>query len=290
MNILDAIVLGVVQGATEFLPVSSSGHLSVFQHFMGIGGEGSLTMSIFLHIGTLASVIFVYYKTFWELILEFCKTTRDIFTRKFSFKDMGETRRMLFMLIVSCLPLLVLLIPVGADTKLMDVLGGLAEDDDVIVEGFCFLITAFLLLFGTYKANKNKNERTYVETKDAVAVGFAQALAAGLPGVSRSGSTISTGMICGVSKNYMVRYSFVLGTPAIIAANLVELKHVAGTGVDLNAMPIILGVITSAVVGFGAIKALEWLVKTDKFKFFGYYCIVLGISVIAAGLVETFIF
>jgi len=288
MNILNAIVLGIVQGATEFLPVSSSGHLSVFQHFMGIGGEGSLTMSVFLHIGTLASVIFVYYKTFWELILELGRTIKDIFARKFSFKDMGETRRMLFMLIVSCLPLLILVIPVGADTRIMDVLGRFSEDDDIIVEGFCFLFTAFLLLFGTYVANKNKNSRPFVETKDAVAVGFAQALAAGFPGISRSGSTISTGMLCGVSKNYMVRYSFVLGTPAILAANLVELKDVAETGVNLNFMPIILGIITSAVVGFGAIKALEWLVKTDKFKFFGYYCLVLGVSVIVAGLVEIF--
>ncbi len=288
MDILNAIILGIVQGATEFLPVSSSGHLSVFQHFMGIGGEGSLTMSVFLHIGTLISVILVYYKTFWELILELGKTIKDIFTGKFSFKNMDSSRRMLIMLIISCLPLLILIIPLGPDLRIMDILARFSEDDDIIVEGFCFLITAFLLLFGTRIANNNKNAREDVETKDAAAVGFAQLMAAGFPGISRSGSTISTGMICGVSKEYMVRYSFVLGTPAILAANLVEFKGVAKSGIDVNTLPIIIGIITSAIVGFSAIKALEWLVKTDKFKFFGYYCLVIGISVIAAGLVETF--
>lgn len=289
MNILNAIVLGIVQGLTEFLPVSSSGHLSIFQHFMGIDGEGSLTLSVFLHIGTLVSVILVYYKTFWELILELGRTIKDVVTGKFSFKNMGESRRMLIMLIVSCLPLLILVIPVGADIRVMDVLARFSEDDDIILEGFCFLFTAFLLLYGTKVANKNKNPRTFVKTKDATAVGFAQLMAAGLPGVSRSGSTISTGMLCGVSKEYMVRYSFVLGTPAILAANLVEFKGVAKSGFDMDVLPVIIGVITSAVVGFAAIKALEWLVKTDKFKLFGYYCLVIGISVIIAGLVETFV-
>lgn len=289
MEILKAIILGIVQGATEFLPISSSGHLSVFQHFMGMGGEGSLTLTVFLHIGTLVAVFIVYYKTFWELILEFGEIIKDIFTRKFSFKNMGETRSMLFMLIVSCLPLLILMIPVGADTRIMDVVGRLSEDSDIFVEGFCFLATAFLLLYGTHRARKNNNPRPIVQTKDAVAVGFAQVFAAALPGVSRSGSTISTGMMCGVSKNYMVRYSFVLGTPAILAANLVEIKDVLEGSTVLNIAPIIFGVITSAIVGVAAIKLLEWLVKTDKFRFFGYYCIVIGIAVIIAGAVEKFI-
>ena len=115
---------------------------------------------------------------------------------------------------------------------------------------------------------------------------MAQAFAAGFPGISRSGSTISTGMICGVSKEYMVRYSFILGIPAILAANVMEIKDAVALGEQIDILPVIIGVVTAAVVGFAAIKALEWLVKIDKFKIFGYYCLVLGVVVIIAGIVE----
>lgn len=289
MSIFKAIILGIVQGATEFLPISSSGHLSVFQHFMGISGEGSLTLSVFLHIGTLLAVILVYYKTLWELILEIFRIFRDLFTGKFSFKNMGETRRMFFMLILSCIPLLILMVPLGNDMKVMDYIKRFAEDEDIILEGFCFLFTASLLLFGTYKAKKIKDTRTFVKSKDAFAIGFAQVLAAAFPGVSRSGSTISTGMICGVSKDYMVRYSFVLGTPAILAASLVEVKDTIQTGMNFEILPVIIGVIVSAVVGVLAIKLIEYLVKTDKFRLFGYYCVVIGFAVIIAGVIEKFV-
>lgn len=289
MSVIKAIILGIVQGATEFLPVSSSGHLSVFQHFMGISGEGSLTLSVFLHIGTLLAVILVYYKTFWELILEVISIIKDIFTGKFTFKNIEGTRRMFFMLILSCIPLLLIIVPVGNDMRVMDYVKKFAEDQDIILEGFCFLFTAFLLLFGTYKAKKIKNARGFVNTRDAFAIGFAQVLAAAFPGVSRSGSTISTGMLSGVSKDYMVRYSFVLGTPAILAASLVEIKDTVETGLNFDMLPIIIGVIVSAVVGILSIKLIEYLVKTDKFKLFGYYCVVIGVAVIIAGVIEKFI-
>ena len=264
MEILKAILLGFLQGVTEFLPISSSGHLSVFQHFFGnVGGTSSLLFTVLLHMGTLIAVFVVYYKTIWGLIVEFFSTIKDIFTGKFKWSEMNENRRMLFMFVISCVPLLFLLIPVGGDRRIMDVLGGLADDNDILVEGVCFLFTAALLL-----------------------VGVAQAFAAGFPGISRSGSTISTGMICGVSKEYMVRYSFILGIPAILAANVMEIKDAVALGEQIDILPVIIGVVTAAVVGFAAIKALEWLVKIDKFKIFGYYCLVLGVVVIIAGIVE----
>ena len=115
MEYLKAIILGIVQGATEFLPVSSSGHLSVFQHFMGISGNGSLTLTVFLHIGTLVAVIAVYYKTFWKLIKEIGKTIGEFFTRKLDTKHVSDDRHMLYMMFISCIPLLFLFIPVGED-------------------------------------------------------------------------------------------------------------------------------------------------------------------------------
>ena len=286
MEILKAILLGFIQGVTEFLPISSSGHLSVFQHFFGtVGSDSSLLFTVLLHMGTLLAVFFVYYKTIWGLIVEAFRLIKDIFTGKFKWKEMNENRRMLFMFVISCLPLLLFLIPVGNDMKLMDVLGSLADDDDIFVEGVCFLLTATLLLVGSWRA-KNVEARPQIGTKSAFAVGFAQAVAAGFPGISRSGSTISTGMLCGVSKEYMVRYSFILGIPAILAANVMEIKDAVELGGQIDILPVIIGVATAAIVGFAAIKALEWLVKIDKFKVFGYYCLVLGVLVIGAGVAE----
>ena len=289
LSIIKAIFLGLVQGITEFLPISSSGHLSVLQHFLGVGGEGSLLFTVLLHMGTLVAVVLVYWKTLLALLGEAVFTVKDIVTRQFKWREMRPTRRMLFMLILSCVPLLLLLLPVENGLRLMSLLGGLAEDEDIFVEGVCFLFTGGLLLFGVWRAKQQAHPRKQIDEKSALAVGFAQFLAAGFPGISRSGSTVSTGMICGVSKEYMVRYSFILGVPAVLAANVMELKDALADDVKLELLPLLLGIVTAVVVGFFAIKALEWLVKTDKFKYFGYYCLGIGTVVIVAGIVEKLI-
>ena len=279
MSIIKAIILGIVQGVTEFLPISSSGHLSLFQHFLNIDGEGSLLFSVLLHLGTLIAVFIVFHKTIFELVVDAFGLVKDIFTGKFKFKQLQGKKKMLVMFVFSCIPLLLLLIPVGNDLKLMDVLGGLSEDDSILVEGFCFLFTGFLLLTSTY-ISKKKTLNREVNTLDAFAVGLAQVFAAGFPGISRSGSTISTGMICGVSKEYMVEYSFILGIPAIIVANAVELKDAVETGAQLELLPTVIGVIVAAVVGVACIKLLQWILKKDMWKYFGFYCLVIGIFTI----------
>lgn len=279
MSIIKAIILGIVQGVTEFLPISSSGHLSLFQHFLNVDGEGSLLFSVLLHLGTLIAVFIVFHKTIFELVVDAFGLVKDIFTGKFKFKQLQGKKKMLVMFVFSCIPLLLLLIPVGNDLKLMDVLGGLSEDDSILVEGFCFLFTGFLLLTSTY-ISKKKTLNREVNTLDAFAVGLAQVFAAGFPGISRSGSTISTGMICGVSKEYMVEYSFILGIPAIIVANAVELKDAVETGAQLELLPTIVGVIVAAVVGVACIKLLQWILKKDMWKYFGFYCLIIGIFTI----------
>lgn len=285
MTVLKAIILGIVQGITEFLPISSSGHLSLAQHFLHISGEGSLFFTVMLHLGTLLAVFLVYYKTIWKLLVAFFSMLRDIFTGKFKWKNMDDTQHMLVMFVISCVPLLLLLLPVGGGRSLMDAVGALAEDQDIMVEGFCFLLTAFLLLFGTWRYRHHK-VHSRVEGRDSVAIGLAQMLAASLPGVSRSGSTISTGMMCGVNRDYMVQYSFILGIPAILAANLMELKDAVAAQEPIEWGYVILGVVVAAAVGVAAIKVLEWLVKKDKFKFFGYYCLVLGAAVVIFSALE----
>ena len=279
MSIIKAIILGIVQGITEFLPISSSGHLSLFQHFLNVDGEGSLLFSVLLHLGTLIAVFIVFHKTIFELITDAFALVKDIFTGKFKYKQLQGKKKMLVMFVFSCIPLLLLLIPVGNDMKLMDVLSGLSEDDSILVEGFCFLFTGLLLLSSTY-VSKKKTLNREVNTLDAFAVGFAQVFAAGFPGISRSGSTISTGMICGVSKEYMVEYSFILGIPAIIVANAVELKDAIETGAQLELLPTIIGVLVAAVVGVACIKLLQWILKKDMWKYFGFYCLVIGVFTI----------
>ena len=279
MSIIKAIILGIVQGITEFLPISSSGHLSLFQHFLNVDGEGSLLFSVLLHLGTLIAVFVVFHKTIFELIVDAFGLIKDIFTGKFKFKQLDGRKKMLVMFVFSCLPLLLLLIPVGNDMKLMDVLGGLSEDDSILVEGLCFLFTGFLLLTSTY-VSKKKTLNREVNTLDSFAIGLAQVFAAGFPGISRSGSTISTGMICGVSKEYMVEYSFILGIPAIVVANAVELKDAVEVGAQLELLPTIIGVIVAAIVGVACIKLLQWILKKDMWKYFGFYCLIIGVFTI----------
>lgn len=287
MEYLKAIILGIVQGATEFLPVSSSGHLSVFQHFMGLSGDGSLQLTVFLHIGTLVAVIAVYYKTFWKLLKEIGKTIRDVFTRKLDTKHISDDRHMLYMMVLSCVPLLFLFIPVGGGRNLKDLVEGLANDSDILVEGFCFLVTAILLFTGSYASRTKKHIRPVVEGKDAWWIGVAQFFAAAFPGISRSGSTIATGMLRGVDKDYMVEYSFVLGTPAVLAAAVLEIKEaLEGSAMAIGLGPVLVGIVVAAVTGVAAIKLLEWLVNKDKFQFFGYYCLILSAVVITVATLE----
>ena len=279
MSIIKAIILGAVQGITEFLPISSSGHLSLFQHFLGVGGEGSLLFSVLLHLGTLIAVFIVFHKTIFELVVEFFGLIKDIFTGNFKFKELNGKKKMLVMFVFSCVPLLLLLLPIGNDMKLMDWLSGFSEDDSILLEGFCFLFTGCLLLTSTY-ISKKKTLTREVNTVDSFAVGLAQVFAAAFPGISRSGSTISTGMICGVSKEYMVEYSFILGIPAILVANVVELKDAVDAGAQLELLPTIIGVIVAAVVGVACIKLLQWILKKDMWKYFGFYCLVIGVVTI----------
>ncbi len=289
MEYIKAIILGIVQGLTEFLPISSSGHLSLFQHFMGMSGEGSLMLTVFLHIGTLIAVVAVYYKTFWKLLKEIGFFLRDLFTGKLFRKDqeITDSRHLLYMMFISCLPLLLLFVPLGGDMNVKDYVERFSEDNDILLEGFCFLVTSILLFTGVYVSRTANNIRSRVEMKDAWIIGFAQVLAAAFPGVSRSGSTISAGMLRRVDKDVMVEYSFVLGTPAVLAASLVEMKDAVEGGLaGISAGPLLVGVITAAVFGILAIQLLKWMVNKDKFTFFAYYCLILATLTIAAGCYE----
>lgn len=289
MEILKALLLGIVQGITEFLPVSSSGHLSLFRHLFNIETDTAGLFSAMLHIGTLVAVLLMFYKPIYELFEEFIMCVKDIFKGKFTldFKKMSATRRMLFMFVISCIPLLLLLIPTGKDTNLMDSVSVFSADDSILAEGICFMLTGFLLILGTV-LNANYKKKKNITPFSALVIGVAQFFAACFPGISRSGSTISAGLCCGVSKKNMIRYSFILCIPAVFASGLVEFKDAMETEVVIPVLPLIVGVVTSAVVGVFAIKLLQILMKKDLFKYFGYYCLALGFITTIISAIEKF--
>ncbi len=289
-EILQALLLGIIQGVTEFLPISSSGHMSLFRHFTGMNPEGAGLFSAMLHIGTLVAIFIVLYKPIYELFVEFFACLKDVFSRKFSFnlKDMSATRRMLMMFIVSCIPLLLLLIPVGNGKNLMDVVGVFGSDNSIKAEGICFMFTGFLLLLGTYVSESTQRFKK-ISPFSAVLIGIAQFFAACFPGISRSGSTVSAALCCRMSKKNAVRYSFILSIPAVLASGLVEFKDAMEGTEIIPVSSLLVGVIASAVVGVFAIKLLQILIKKNWFKYFGYYCLALGFIVTIIGVVEVFI-
>lgn len=277
MTVLDAIWQAIIQGLTEFLPVSSSGHLSLFQHFTGNSGEGALMFSALLHLGTLAAVVFVFWRQIVALVREFFLMIKDIFTGNFSVKKASPERRVVFMYIIST----AVLIPFYIFKGFFE---GFAEDSSIFAEGICFLYTA-ALLFMADMSDKGTKRTVDLKYRDAVRIGFFQAIAL-LPGVSRSGSTISAGIFSGLRREDAVSYSFILGIPAILGGGVVELVGGIKEGSGAKALPCIVGVIIAAIVGFLAIKLVQWLIKTDKFKIFYIYTAALGAVVIIISIIE----
>lgn len=288
MDILKAFLMGLIQGVTEFLPVSSSGHLSVFSHFFNIDTEISSLYSSMLHIGSAVAIIIFFYKTIYELFIEFTLCIKDITKKRFSFdkEKTSKTRRMLFMLIISCVPLLVLLLPAGNGMILMEKLTVFSTDDSILAEGICFIVTGGVLILGALADKFHKRKRN-IGIIPAVLIGFAQMIAACFPGISRSGMTISTGLICGASRRNAVMYSFILSVPTILAAGLIEFIDAMRSPTYIPVFPMIVGVLTSAIVGIFSISLLKFLIRKNKFKYLGIYCVSLGVIVTVVGIIEA---
>ncbi len=283
MTILEAVIQGLIQGVTEFLPVSSSGHLGLFQHFFGVSGNSAVTVTIALHIGTLAAVFIAFWKKIRTLITEFFGMLRDIFTGKFKWNEMNPERRMICMIIISILPLFIFYI-------FRQFFTSVSSDTDIVVEGVCFLYTSAILFTGDRLSKRNLEKgigKTAGETTvpDALFIGFMQGIAL-FPGVSRSGSTISAGLISGMKREDAVEYSFILGIPVILAGALSELLDSGGSEVSAEIVPLFIGMAVAAVSGYFAIALIKWLMKSDRFGIFAVYTLILGILVTACGIYE----
>ena len=300
MGIFDAVIQGIVQGLTEFLPVSSSGHLLLSQHILGVQ-ENNLFFDVMLHLGTLLAVLAFYYKLVFRLIGAFFGLIKDVFTGKFTFKNLKDEKRMVIMLIVGLLPLFLLFLPVpGMGMNIKDFAESLSNNGSIIIVGISLLVTSLLLYVGTSRAEKNKgryihlkgNEggkgRKFFNFMDAILVGLTQCAAAVFPGLSRSGSTLSVGLMRGINRQTALDYSFVLGIPSIIAAAALELKEAyeSPVGLSVEILPVAVGIIVSAVVGFMAIKLFKWLLATDKMSIFIVYTLVVGALTLAVGIFE----
>jgi len=277
MTIPQALIQGVIQGLTEFLPVSSSGHLSLFQYFTGLSGESGAFFSIALHFGTLLAVFAAFHRTILELIVEFFYLLADIVTFKFKFRNMNPKRRMILMLMVSLLPL-------AAVVFLKDFYESFSTDNGIVVEGVCLMITGILLYLADHTV-KGRKTAAGMRASDALAIGVAQAVAP-LPGISRSGSTISVGLMMGLEREFAVSFSFIMGIPAVLGAILLEVPTIVHEGFSLPIPILLVGIITSAVFGFLAIKMVNWLVKGDKFIYFSYYTLVVGALAAGIGIYE----
>ena len=302
MSIFDAVIQGIVQGLTEFLPVSSSGHLLISQHILGVR-ENNLFFNVMLHIGTLIAVLAVYRKEILELICAFFKMITKIFGGKFKLNSATDDERKIISLVIGLLPLFLLFLPVpGSGMSVKDVAEELSADSNILIVGIFLLFTSFMLKKGINAVKSVKVRdvnckgselvfgRTNMTYMDSLWIGITQLIAAIFPGISRSGSTLSTGLMRGVDKKTALDYSFILGIPAIVAASLLELKEAFEQDLiySIDLTPVMIGMVVSAVVGFLSIKAFKWLLKTDKMMIFVVYTFIVGLISVVIGMVEKF--
>lgn len=289
IDILSAVFQGIVQGLTEFLPVSSSGHLAIYQHFFGTVDTSGMMFSVMLHIGTLFAVCLVYRRTIGNLIIEFFGMLKDLFTGKFSFKNLNIARRTILYMVLSSAMLLLMFIPVGGDMNLKDCVELVSDQQNhrnlFWIIGVALLGTAALMFAAHRITSSGRKARDCATLKDSVIIGLSQAIAV-TPGLSRSGTTTATALALGLEKGYATEYSFILSIPAVAAATLLEFKDAIefeGFG-SVNWIPTVIGIIVSAVVGIAAIKTFIWLINKNRYIIFSYYCVAMGLFVIIASI------
>lgn len=271
MTIIKALILGLIQGVSEFLPISSSGHLSIAGRLMGFDPEADslLSFNILLHVATLAAVFIVYRNDIWEMIKAFFGMCKDLFTGKGLRLKEFLYRRLIVMLVVATIPA----------TVAAFVLGDIIENPELWQIGIFLIITAILLFLSEKLAGGN-TDLEKMSSKRAFGVGCFQALGT-LPGISRSGSTIVGGLFCGLDKKTAVRFSFLMSIPAILGALVLDIKDIfTAPSQTLSFLPVIVGMITAAVSGYFAIKFLLRLVEKSKLSYFSIYCTLAGIFAI----------
>lgn len=268
MSYLMSAVLGFVQGVAEFLPISSSGHLTLLQHFFGMPEPDQL-FNILLHFATLLAVCIYYLQDVVEMIVEFFRGIASLFSRQPSHGNPPEARRLVLLVIVGTLPLFVVML-------IKDQVEALGSSP--VFVSCALLVTGCVLFLSDRMAGGKKTARN-ATMKDVLLVGVAQGCAT-IPGLSRSGCTISAGMAVGFDRKFAVRYSFLMSLPAVLGATILEVKDVFGAegGLAEGVLPkYLLGMVIAGVVGYFSIRLVNLLASKGKFGAFAYYCWAAGL-------------
>ena len=259
MTILEAIILGIVQGLTEFLPVSSSGHLELGSAFLDIQNGDNLTFAIMVHGATALSTIVVFRKDIWQIIKD---------TLRFKW---NESTSMVLNIVISMIP--VAIVGLFFEEQIETLFGGR------VVLVACMLVITGLLLTSTYLINNQEGKVTPLK---AVLIGIAQAFAI-MPGISRSGATISTGLLLGVEKSMVTRFSFLMVLPPILGATLLKVKDLLEVGPTEGILPLDVlatGFVSAFAAGVFACNWMIRIVRKGRLIYFAIYCFLLGIGVI----------
>ncbi|WP_296873827.1 undecaprenyl-diphosphate phosphatase [uncultured Methanobrevibacter sp.] len=277
MDILQAIIIGIVQGLTEFLPVSSSAHLVFIQNILGV--ESSLAFDTFLHLGTLIAVVWFFRYDIYKMIQSWILSVLDIVQGRFKegfYED--PYKRLAWYVILAT-------IPVG-------IVGVLFEDSvDALFAGALYVPAFFLFVTGTilYLSQRMPSGNVNYDNitkKEALFMGLGQACAI-LPGLSRSGTTIAAGLTIGLDKQFAAKFSFILSIPAIFGAFLLQVDEI-GAAMGANFLPIFLGFLASIVAGYMAIKWMLDLIQNRNLDIFSYYCWLVGIIVFMGSIAHIF--
>ncbi|MDF2538911.1 MAG: Undecaprenyl-diphosphatase [Herbinix sp.] len=291
MDFLKSIVMGVIQGVTEFLPVSSSGHLAIMKHILHINTDTGLLFDVLLHLGTLVSIFIVFWKDIQELILEGFKILGDFFGNtvklimncfredKTEYKKVLSTpyRRFVILIILSTIPTAVIGL---VFESIIEIAGA-----TVLIPGLCLILTGILLQIADRVTTGKKSEENASFT-DAGLVGLAQGVAT-LPGLSRSGTTITACLLCGFDRSFAVKYSFIMSIPAVMGAVVLQLKDFSMDMLNQSVIyDYIAGTIVAGIMGYFCIKTMLVIVKGKKFKYFAYYCFIVG----SIAVISNFVF
>ena len=275
MELMQAMILGAVQGLTEFFPVSSSGHLVIFQHMMGLK-EPVLMFDISVHVGTLAAIVLYYFN---DIIRIFKSLVRLVSyrlrgqTRELSSTEISDTH-MAWLIVTGSVPTAVIGFGFHMISQVLF--------SSLTIVGISLMITGGILL-GTRWVHQEKDSVSDFSIKKALLIGIIQGLAV-MPGISRSGSTISAGLFLGVNRETAIRYSFLLSIPAILGALVLQIFTDSSGGGNVSSGVIAAGLVTSLIVGYAALNLLVKMVQKGHLYFFTPYCIVLGAAVLLAGI------
>jgi undecaprenyl-diphosphatase len=283
MTLLQSILMGIIQGATEFLPVSSSGHLAIFKNIFHVNTDTGILFDILLHFGTLVAIFIVYWKDIKQLIIEGCMIIADcavniwyFITNKLGRGELrpyrkivnSAYRKFVMLIIVSTITTMVIALPFE---KLIGSAG-----ETLLVPGICLCITS-IILYISDRLPGGRKKATKATYRNAVFVGLAQGIAT-LPGISRSGSTITAGLACGFSRKFTVKYSFIMSIPAVIGAVVLEIPDLFEASITgTEVVNYIVGMVVAGVVGYLCIKFMLYTVKEKSFKGFSIYCLIAGI-------------